>query len=89
MLIRLIVHQGSEDFVLTRIAQGEVMLTVLDRKRHVYLHPHFRSAERLDKLLHLYQYVAPWDMTDEMRNNVMDALPEELNDFLRFAFNLK
>lgn len=89
MLLRVKSGKLVHEFVLTRVDANDVRITFLDMKRKVYLHPHFSAGPELRFLLDKYGELYPWSVTDAIAEEVMNALSEDVINFLCFAFNAK
>jgi hypothetical protein len=89
MIIHIKVGKRAEPFGILRAGLGDVTLTLEDKKRKVYINPHFMGGKELDTVLRKYEDVLPWYVTDEMRKEVVDAFTPDIINFLNFFFNLK
>lgn len=89
MLLRVTTGKVEYEFVLTRIDKNDVRITFFDGKRKVYLHPCFSAGPQLRAVLDKYEGLYPWSVTDAIAQEVMDALSEDVVNFLCFAFNVR
>lgn len=89
MLIKIADGKLHHDLVITPISGNEVMLTWEDKKRKVYLHASFSGTKALMAVLWKYVEKYPWEVTTEVAKEVIAEFDDNVENFVRFIFNLK